>query len=756
MSEEEVGGLISLIGVCVQLGGTALLLTLFYLVSRRAGTRPHVTRWVYAWLALLVALVAVGIRYTLGDLLLPPSARSPGLPAAVTHSIYLLGKLLFLLLLLDGVRQFARGTGLPGRWRWWLAGTVAVAVLSSASAPDLNRAMQVQQPVAVIIYGLGAWSFLTLPAARRWPGTRLTGMVLGAHALLWAVYGLAFYSRDPVTGITPPPFGFLNTYNSFFDTAGMLLLAFGQLVILLEEVEHDLEQARAERLRAVRESEARLKAVIETATDGILAVDAQGVVMLANGGAARLLGGRRREMVGRPLAEILAPEAAAAIDRRLVDVHRATPGRQAVFEVVQRGPDGRDVPLEIAASTFRNEGDLLDIFVLRDVGERRRGEAERAELQARLSQSLRMEALGRLVSGVAHELNNPLAAILTFSEQLLAERPAADASGPLGTIREQARRARMIVRDLLTFVRRREERRAPADMALIVERTVRALENDFTRQGVRLTVQLAPRLPTIVCDGTALEQVLTNLLDNAARATPGGAVTLTVAPEGQGIRMQVEDDGPGIPNEHFARLFEPFFTTRGIGEGTGLGLSVSLGIIEQHGGVLRAENRVPESGARFIVWLPLGMATAEVTRVPQSSRGAPLGAPGAVLLIDDEAPVRASLRRYFERQGWTVDEAADGREGIEKLDTQAPDHEYDIIICDLKMPGVTGLDVHQWIRARHGELLGRLVFASGDTATPETAEFLASNDCAVLEKPFELAELAATVSRVRAAAADPA
>ena len=756
MDPQELGGLISQIGVYVQLGGTALLLTLFYLLSRHAGTRPYFTRWTESWLALLVALLAVMFRYESGYVVQPPGAPSPGLGITFLHFTYFLGKLVFLVLLLDGTLLFARGRGLPGRRVAWVGGAGVVALVSSIGSPDLNQVMMVQEPLAIGAFVAGAGVILTLPAARRDLGTRLTGGVFVFLAVLWLAYGVAFWTRDPASGAATGPFGFLSTYNSFLDTGAMLLLAFGQVVTLLEDAQRDLEQARAERLQAVADSEARLKAVIETATDGILAVDGQGVIMLANGGAARLLGGKRRDMIGKRLSELLPPEAAQSLDRRLVDVHRATPGRQAVFEVHRAGAGGREMPLEVAASTYRRDGELLDIFVLRDVSERRRGEAERAELQARLAQSLRMEALGRLVSGVAHELNNPLAAILTFSEQLLAERPPEDGPGPLGTIREQARRARMIVRDLLTFVRRREERRAPAEMALIVDRTVRALENDFARQGVRLTVQLAPRLPTIVCDATALEQVLTNLLDNAARATPGGSVTLSVAKEGEGIRMQVEDDGPGIPSEHFARLFEPFFTTRGTGEGTGLGLSVSLGIIEQHGGVLRAENRVPESGARFIVWLPLGMATAEITRAPQSPPGAALGAPGLVLLIDDEAAVRASLRRYFERQGWTVDEAADGREGIEKLETVAPDRDYDLIICDLKMPGVSGLDVHQWIRTRHQELLGRLVFASGDTATPETAEFLASNECAVLEKPFELAELAATVARVRAAAADPA
>ncbi len=747
MTPNQIGSLISEIGVYVQLGGTALLLVLFFLLSRHAGTRPYFSRWTQAWFALLVALLAVMVRYLLAGPDVPLHPPPPTVAFTLSHGAYFLAKLVFLRLLLDGCLMFTRNRRVPGpAWAWYAAiGVLAVA--GAWRAPDLNRVMLIQEPIAVAAYGYAAWLFLGLPRPRRTLGVRCTGLVFAGLSALWVLYAFSFWAGIPRPQ-SEAVIARLAANNSFLDAGSMLLLAFGMVVILLEDSQRDVEQARVDQLRAVAESEARLKAVIETATDGIVAVNAQGEVVLANAGAARLLGGKRREMLGRRLTDLLPPEAAATLDRRLVDVHRSTPGRQAVFEVQQKGADGREMPLEIAASTHRAEAALLDIFVLRDVSDRRRNEEERAELQARLAQSLRMEALGRLVSGVAHELNNPLAAILTFSEQLLAERPPEDKAGPLGTIREQARRARMVVRDLLTFVRRREERRAPAEMATLVERTVRALENDFARQGVRLRVTMPPGLPTIVCDGTALEQVLTNLLDNAARATPGGEVVLTVVREGEGIRVTVEDDGPGIPEQHFPRLFEPFFTTRGTGEGTGLGLPVSLGIIEQHGGVLRAENRTPGPGARFLAWLPLGVASAEISRPKLAAGGRVEGPPGHVLLVDDEAPVRASLRRYFQRQGWTVAEAADGREAIERMERTSA-AEFDLVICDLKMPGVSGLDVHQWIRTHRAELLPRLVFASGDTATPETAEFLASNECAVLEKPFELADLAATVTRVR-------
>jgi CheY-like chemotaxis protein len=296
------------------------------------------------------------------------------------------------------------------------------------------------------------------------------------------------------------------------------------------------------------------------------------------------------------------------------------------------------------------------------------------------------------------------------------------------------------------------------DIAVLVDRTVRALEADLVRQSVSLSVSVEPDLPPLACDAAGVEQVLTNLIDNAARAAPGGTVQLRVHRERDGIAIEVEDSGPGIPPPLLSRIFEPFFTTRRMGEGTGLGLSVSLGIVQQHGGELRAENRTPGPGARFWAWLPLGTAPSLPARRAGAGSPAPLVAGGTggasrVLIIDDEDAVRSSMRRYFERQGWAVEEASDGTIGLAKLLGPREGPTYDLIICDLKMPGLSGLEVHRWVSTSRPDLLNRLVFASGDTASPEAAAFLGSSSCPVLEKPFELSELAAVVARVRGATA---
>ncbi|MEO6066879.1 MAG: ATP-binding protein [Gemmatimonadota bacterium] len=372
----------------------------------------------------------------------------------------------------------------------------------------------------------------------------------------------------------------------------------------------------------------------------------------------------------------------------------------------------------------------------------------RTVLSERLAQTQKMEAVGRLVSGVAHELNNPLAAILAFSDELLSEPRPAQEREALEVIRDQSRRARTIVRDLLAFVGRREERREPVAIGPMVERVARGVAPEFARQGATLELITGSDLPIIAGDRGGLEQVLTNLLTNAAYAAGRtGEVTLTTRRTQTGdLMVSVADSGTGIPPDVRPRLFEPFFTTKPAGQGTGLGLSVSLGIVEQHRGKIDVEN-VPGSGARFTVTLPAGnVPPALVPPVPSAGYGRGAGVrPSTVLLIDDEPSVRMALRRWFERQGWSVDEAVDGAQGLALLLAAPSEETYGLVLCDLRMPGMSGIELHERLTDQRPGVLSRFIFATGDTASPETAAFLARVDRPVLEKPFELAQLAAIV-----------
>jgi CheY-like chemotaxis protein/two-component sensor histidine kinase len=366
-----------------------------------------------------------------------------------------------------------------------------------------------------------------------------------------------------------------------------------------------------------------------------------------------------------------------------------------------------------------------------------------------------------MVSGVAHELNNPLTAIMAFSQDLLAQSKSPSDTEALTTIVQQSQRCRVIVQDLLTFARSKRDDREPIAPAEIATRITPALERQASNRGVRLDIEVSPKLPHVNVNPTAIEQVLTNLIVNAIQAVgDGGSVTVRSRVEGDLLALIIEDDGPGLSTEVLPRLFEPFFTTKGTGEGTGLGLSVSHAIVEQHGGVLRGENRTGPGihGARFTVQLPyLDRRTIPRTQpeLPKSDLAASVpGAPAGVrriLIVDDEGPIRVALRRYLERRGWTVDEAKDGGEAIDLLGLEDGDrlrmNRYDVIVSDLKMPGVTGIELHDRIAARSPQDLAKLILITGDTASPEVAEFVGRLKQPLVQKPFDMRTLSDLLDR---------
>ena len=406
-------------------------------------------------------------------------------------------------------------------------------------------------------------------------------------------------------------------------------------------------------------------------------------------------------------------------------------------------------------------------------------ERERERLQDRVADAERIESLGKLVSGVAHELNNPLAAILNFTEDLLADvRPDEDRMA-LQVIQAQALRSRTIVRDLLTYVRKGDRRpRKPETPGPILETLIRAVKPGLATQGVSFVASVGDPDTPMLLDRSGFEQVVTNLVTNAAQAAgAGGAVRLSAGVEGDSYVVIVEDNGAGIREEHFARIFEPFFTTKPTGQGVGLGLSVSLGIVQAHGGSLHAENRGADAGggARFTVRFGTGEITvmpaapeppvipeyrrtppgASITQAADQTASLPARRP-SLLVIDDEESIRRALRRYFERRGWAVDEAGDGTDALVKLLKADATVLYDVVLCDLKMPGVSGQELYRRLRTDAPAMASRLILCTGDVSAPDVAGFLATVTIPVLEKPFELITLELLAEQVRQAVSGPA
>jgi CheY-like chemotaxis protein len=315
------------------------------------------------------------------------------------------------------------------------------------------------------------------------------------------------------------------------------------------------------------------------------------------------------------------------------------------------------------------------------------------------------------------------------------------------------------VRDLLSFVRSRESATERVSINEALSASVKGLEPIVAEAGARLVVDIAPNEIHGAIDRPALQQVVTNLVVNAAHASgQGGQVRLRAWVNPTQLRLVVEDSGPGIPAKLMDRIFEPFFTTKPVGQGTGLGLSVTLGIVQQLGGQIAVENRPAEegTGARFTVHLPIAGGVVEpIEKQPRTSGPVALPAtadatdPRAprVLIIDDETSIRAALRRFFTRRGWMVEEAEDGAAGLSMMLDGGS--EFTVIISDLRMPGCSGMELHDHVAAVAPELLERIIFSTGDVASTDASDFVKRTHCVIMQKPFELRTLEQVVNRMR-------
>ncbi|MCU0249940.1 MAG: response regulator [Vicinamibacterales bacterium] len=461
-----------------------------------------------------------------------------------------------------------------------------------------------------------------------------------------------------------------------------------------------------------------------------------------------------------------------------------------------RRADDAVIWAEVTASAAIVEatGQVRIEALMRDVSDRKKLEDQSRDLYHQLLQAEKMAALGTTISGVAHELNNPLATILTWSERL-AERDL-DASTRRGvdTILHEAERAARIVRNLLTFARKRHTTRTMVDINQVVRETLslRAYEQRVTN--ISVIDALASGIPSVFADPHQIQQVLLNLVINAEQAmlTSNGRGTMMVRtwqdPERESIVLEVNDDGPGVAEDVRTKIFDPFFTTKEVGKGTGLGLTVAYAIVEEHGGRMWLVS-TPGAGASFYVELPVaggrlkaiapgeledvGAAGVAVPDLAAMEEPAPAhrtgsgiaGAEGfgssrnptprrqivpppeiagaarldsqAVLIVEDETALASAMAEAFADAGFLVDRAGDGEEAMARLDGG----QYDLIISDLKMPRMDGIQLLGALRAQHPEMAGHIMFVTGDVIGTDAERFLADSRCRWLAKPFRLSEL---------------
>jgi PAS domain S-box-containing protein len=489
-----------------------------------------------------------------------------------------------------------------------------------------------------------------------------------------------------------------------------------------------------EKVREEEASGARIRALLDNSPDIILHIDSDGSIREANRTLERLARRRREEILGRSVESILEgiPAMTVLLERALKD---ASPAR---YEGRLSRQDGIGRNLEVTVARLgETRGGLM--LIGRDV-------TEQKEATVMLQQTEKLSSLGEIVAGVAHELNNPLSGVLGFSQLLSQRDPEGRFRRDIERIVECADRCQKIVQNLLTFARPATLDRKPLGLNGVMEKTLDLLEPTLKNDSIEVTKHLEADLPYVLADFHQIQQVFTNLIANAQQAMssqgrPGRLMLRSYSRNGR-VVMEVGDNGPGIPAGILPRIFDPFFSTKKQGRGTGLGLSVSYGIVREHGGELRVESRVGE-GSTFSTVLPVHAASH--AEAPSHGREAAGAAEGReILVVDDEEIIVDLYMQLLGALGHTVDTASTGVEALKKIESR----DYDLIITDIRMPRMSGVQLYEKAVAVKPSMLRRFIFITGDmnSLTSQQISMVSDNPC--LLKPVNIEKIEATIRQV--------
>ena len=514
---------------------------------------------------------------------------------------------------------------------------------------------------------------------------------------------------------------------------------------------------RYPRERSREDVEEELRQTVGWMEEGVAVFDEAGGVRAANERFHRMLGLTPQEAAEAGTFEDLLriaaphardPESFARNWRLLADA----PDGETQEELLMSWPVPQTIERCTREITVENGRRLGRVEVYREMTARRM-------FQSRMAQTEKLASLGQRVSGIVHDLSNPLTTILGYAQRLLPGVAAAgsELQGGVRGILGEAERATKILRQLLRLSGETRGAREQFTLNELVERTADLMRATLSGSTVRLVLEKAPALPPIEGEFGQLQQVLLNLLQNAQQAIEqsgrGGMIGVRTANLGDGrVRLEVWDDGPGVPGAIQARIFDPFFTTKPPGMGTGLGLAIVLGFVRQHGGTVNMLSP-PRGGTRFLVELPALPAgdtpaapEAEVLRFAPRSRvpgGMPAGEQRAarVLVVEDEPTVGGLIADVLRDEGMRVDVLRDGHAALARAERET----YDLVICDLKMPGMDGKKFFHSLGQRHNPLQEHVLFVTGDVVAPGTQEFLERHRLPYVAKPFRVEELSRAV-----------
>ena len=697
-------------------GAVAPLLGL--LAQPHRGSREAVTA------SMAVDIAGIGVvtgflysRFVIGPDLAPLSAQRPPM------SLLLLSEFQQLLVVVGmGVAAFvARDSSWGPTYRRLALGLgvngVMLTIANLGIWQGLYRSGFVYDTIWIMPYAFYAWAAAEAPTSaevdsetERHALTPSRPWVIFAALALIPLFDFALRHALPLGPLEP--YRDLSTAITIFSVLPLLMARLA--------VEHG-EAQQADRKRRL------LAAATEQADELISIFRPDGRMEHANDAFCRTLGFKPAEVVEMSAADFLVDQSASQVETIVEAVRGDGIWRGSM---IRRRRDGSTFLSSCTVTSLADDTGRVTqlVSVERDV-------TRETELQGQLIHAERLAAAGQLVSGVAHELNNPLQSVVGFAELLMEGERRPEVLGDLTQIHSEANRAAKIVRNLLAFVRRSSTERAGANLNDLVQSAVALRAYEMGVGNIELLVEYADRLPPVLVNREEIQQVLLNLLLNAEHAMKSahgrGQLRVRTKVVDGGAAVEVQDTGPGVPAAVAGRIFEPFFSTKEVGQGTGLGLSIALGIAEAHGGRLTLVD-TPQ-GACFRLALPAAAATHGAPHPAASAGRAGMAITGQrALIADDERAVRALLQRLLTRRGFAVDLAVDGREAAQLLERC----EYDVILCDVQMPNLGGLALYENLRRQQPEVLDRFVFISGDILNDQLHAFTESSDVPLLSKPF--------------------
>ena len=523
---------------------------------------------------------------------------------------------------------------------------------------------------------------------------------------------------------------------------GLLLLEIGNRRRMLAAMRSSQEEARlaGQRFRAIAEAHPVAVVVIDTP---------QAIIRYANPAAAALLEMPSDQAGHRSLYEFfLDPDEL----RTVVE----TAGRTRVdrYETGFRRGSGDGFPAELSVRSLDYDGAPSLLVRILDLSEKQAAQAEIERQREIIHQREKLAALGSLLAGVAHELNNPLSVVIAQATLLREVAADSDIARRGERIQAAAERCGRIIKTFLAMARQRPPTRTVVNVNDAIESALELLGYGLRTAGIELRRELDPDLPTICADGDQIGQVLANLIINAQHAMTDwpGLRCLTIATavdrDGGAVQVSVADTGPGVPPRIRSRIFDPFFTTKPLGAGTGVGLSVCHGVVTAHGGTITVGDG-PGGGARFVVHLPIGSGTDPAL---EEATAPALAAPGRrLLIVEDEADVAQSLAEILAPDGYHIDLADSGAAALARI--RAVD--YDAILSDVRMADIGGLELHRRVKALDPALASRFIVMTGDTLSGAVRMFLDETGLACIDKPFAAAEVRRLVAVVASGAPTP-